>query len=204
MSRRAERTPRRSSVRGRGQLERSAGVVLRRPVLSPDGGRVVLEGTSSAGTGTSTGTSRGVILADLSGSASFSRDGRLVASPDAYQETAGDWSAEDGALPAELPPQPPRFPGEVTGTTRTPLPKPKPPSRGEGTGISLSREPSRPRVSRPKPVARFSPSGDLVATWVGREEARSLGAVRHEAAGTAPGGIPGSGSFAAAAHRRQR
>ena len=31
-----------------------------------------------------------------------------------------------------------------------------------------------------------------------------MGAVRHEAAGTAPGGIPGSGSFAAAAHRRQR
>ncbi len=91
---------------------------------------------------------------------SFSPNGRLVVSADDGVDAARVWNPATGAVLAELPPQPPRFfffvhlqnpygPVQVLGAAQV---AEAPPLIG---GVAFE----------PQPSARFSPDGDLVATW---------------------------------------
>jgi WD40 repeat protein len=128
--------------------------------VSPDGSLVVIQEAAGAVIWDLQEHEPRAILAESNAATSFSSDGRLVVSPDDSADAARVWDAATGAVLAELPPRPPRFSspvhlqnpyGPVTGIAG--LGPPSALARVGGVAFEL------------QPSARFSPDGDLVATW---------------------------------------
>jgi len=138
--------------------------------LSPDGKRVVIQGSSGSEIWDLVEKEPQVILLHgysySSYGASFSPDGRLVASASGDDDTATTrvWDSQTGAVLAELPPQPPRFDRGVTIPDPYPVPG-SAPSGQVGGGVSGSRGGGLPPAFALQPTAGFSPDSGLVTTW---------------------------------------